>query len=356
MKVQDYVNEYEKFLYEPFNSSTMVVPIKKYGIGFSSGGIRGVSLWGAYCAFLKYHPNCQIGLTWGTSIGSILALCVALNLNTCRISTVMRDVNLWQEHLRMPDAVDWITMLISKRKGFKSSHHLIQNIRFILIEYCGVLEVDIDMTFEQMYHKYPSIPFACNAVEAISDVEPQIFSYWTTPHVKILDAICASSCIPFLWCPIKINGKLYHDGGIASSIMTNTLYAQGIFEKFKITNTISLVLSCTHKIDQKAIDNCNVKNWAFIILAYEMFCLERSTTLVLNKLSSKNHQIIYIDTQHYNSGMITTWMLNEKPNLYQKIVNWFKNDNLIQKIDTHQQMNELWNDGFKCAKRFFKIK
>ena len=73
-----------------------------------------------------------------------------------------------------------------------------------------------DPTFKELYEKFPiklHISSYC-----LEDGKTDYFSYDTHPNLKILDAICGSIAVPFLFCAHQINDKTYVDGGLAESI------------------------------------------------------------------------------------------------------------------------------------------
>lgn len=74
-------------------------------------------------------------------------------------------------------------------------------------------KIPIDITFKQHYEKYGKV-FICNAV-CLETEQQLIMNYQTTPKMKIIDALMASSALPGIFPPINIDGYSYVDGGVA---------------------------------------------------------------------------------------------------------------------------------------------
>ena len=81
------------------------------------------------------------------------------------------------------------------------------------------LKIDTEITFIQLY-RYTSILFTVPALN-ISDSKVEYFNYKNTPDIKVIDAIVASSSLPLLFPPYKINGSYYYDGGLCNNCTVN---------------------------------------------------------------------------------------------------------------------------------------
>ena len=86
-------------------------------------------------------------------------------------------------------------------------------ILFIIREIIS-FKVNPDITFEQL-RIHSKILFTVNALN-IDDSKLEYFNYNLTPHVKVLDAVRASSNLPFIFPSFSINYKNYFDGGICN--------------------------------------------------------------------------------------------------------------------------------------------
>ena len=85
-----------------------------------------------------------------------------------------------------------------------------------LIEICYELCKLKDPTFQEIYNKFP-IKLHISAY-CLNNGKTEYFSVDTHPYKKVLDVICGSIAIPFLFSAQKLGDKTYIDGGIAESI------------------------------------------------------------------------------------------------------------------------------------------
>lgn len=87
-------------------------------------------------------------------------------------------------------------------------------IRKIFVEACSHFIGKDDVTFQELYELYPiKLHVSSYCVDFMKTV---YFSVDTTPTMSVLDAVCASVAIPFLFSSVKLNdGYNYIDGGAA---------------------------------------------------------------------------------------------------------------------------------------------
>jgi len=64
-----------------------------------------------------------------------------------------------------------------------------------------------------------------------------IFSLENTPDVSVIDAICASMSVPFLFIPCKIGDTIYVDGGMSNNFPIN------IFENVDKNNILGIIIN-----------------------------------------------------------------------------------------------------------------
>jgi len=82
------------------------------------------------------------------------------------------------------------------------------------------------------------IPFACNATDLISG-RPYLFT-----HGDIRKAVQASSAIPGIFPPLKLNGKLFSDGAIIFNIPVPFARALGADYVIAVITTLPMCLMC----------------------------------------------------------------------------------------------------------------
>ena len=89
-------------------------------------------------------------------------------------------------------------------------------VRKVLVDACKSFIGREDVTFQELYELYP-IKFHVSAY-CVDFMKTVYFSVDTTPTMSVLDAVCASVAIPFLFSSVKLkDGWNYIDGGAAES-------------------------------------------------------------------------------------------------------------------------------------------
>jgi predicted acylesterase/phospholipase RssA len=90
-------------------------------------------------------------------------------------------------------------------------------IRKVLIGSCQTFIGKDDVTFKELYELHPvKLYISAYCVDFMKTV---YFSIETTPNMSVLDAVCASVAIPFLFSSVKLkDGWNYIDGGAAEFI------------------------------------------------------------------------------------------------------------------------------------------
>ena len=89
-------------------------------------------------------------------------------------------------------------------------------VRKVLVDACKSFIGREDVTFQELYELYP-IKFHVSAY-CVDFMKTVYFSVEKTPTMSVLDAVCASVAIPFLFSSVKLkDGWNYIDGGAAES-------------------------------------------------------------------------------------------------------------------------------------------
>lgn len=104
-----------------------------------------------------------------------------------------------------------IRNLISKYGLVPSS-----KIRRVLVQVCKTFMKKDDVTFEELYKFWP-VKFHV-ATYCVDLMKTTYFSVDSTPTMSVLDAVCATVAIPFLFAAVKIKDWSYIDGGSAEMI------------------------------------------------------------------------------------------------------------------------------------------
>ena len=101
-------------------------------------------------------------------------------------------------------------------------------IRKVLVEACEFFVEQPDVTFQELYDLYPvKLHVSAYCVDFMKTV---YFSVDTTPSMSVLDAVCASVAVPFLFSSVKLkDGWNYIDGGAAESTPGGPFLGQEAF-------------------------------------------------------------------------------------------------------------------------------
>jgi hypothetical protein len=90
-------------------------------------------------------------------------------------------------------------------------------VRKVLTDACNYFIGKEDVTFQELYELYP-IKFHASAY-CVDFMKTVYFSVDTTPSMSVLDAVCASVAVPFLFSSVKLkDGWNYIDGGAAEFV------------------------------------------------------------------------------------------------------------------------------------------
>jgi predicted acylesterase/phospholipase RssA len=128
----------------------------------------------------------------GSSAGAILALFLAMGMSVDEILETSLELNI-------PNFVKIRIGSFFNKFGFVD----MGPIRKKLVEICGS-----DPTFEDLEMKIYVATFCMNTSETV------YFSKDTHPNMKVIDAVCMSMAVPFIFACGKYEGKTYIDGGM----------------------------------------------------------------------------------------------------------------------------------------------
>ena len=130
-------------------------------------------------------------------------------------------------------------------------------IRKVLVDACNFFIEKPDVTFQELYELYPIKLYVSSY--CVDFMKTVYFSVDTVPTMSVLDAVCASVAIPFLFSSVKLkDGWNYIDGGAAESTPGGPFLGQDAFtlklawnrlEKVKDIKTYALsILYSTMKL------------------------------------------------------------------------------------------------------------
>jgi predicted acylesterase/phospholipase RssA len=102
-------------------------------------------------------------------------------------------------------------------KNFLKSYGLVSTakIRDVLSEFCFNFTTKSDVTFKELYELWPvKLHISGYCVDLMKTT---YFSVDTAPDMSVLDAVCATIAIPFLFSSLQIGEWNYIDGGSAET-------------------------------------------------------------------------------------------------------------------------------------------
>jgi NTE family protein len=177
-------------------------------IVLGGGGIKGIGYIGFFKALFKYVKREQINHYIGTSVGCIFSLCMILGYELDDIQEILFNYNF---HVIVPEFnIDNLILKYGLSDG-------INLIKFYsdLIEY----KTNTNITFKQLYDQ-SQIKFTMT----VTNFTNQCIEYWnyeTTPNIRVLDGLIATSRVPLFFFPYTLNDTVYLDGGLINNYPIN---------------------------------------------------------------------------------------------------------------------------------------
>jgi NTE family protein len=233
---------------------------KKIGLALGGGGALGAAHIGVLKALQE--SGIQVGCISGTSAGALVASLYAFGKN-------------WEELAEIAKQIKWmeISKLSLSRYGLLSNEKL----RVLLKESIG--EVCIENA---------QIPLAIVATDIATGEEVVLY------EGDVAKAVMASTCIPGIYVPIEMEGRLLVDGGIVENVPVSPLKKLGADviigvnlnagrRKHKPKNIIEVLLR-SFDFMLKAATRLQAE-WADLIIApdlteYSMYDMNRTEDLL----------------------------------------------------------------------------
>ena len=171
--------------------------MKKLGFALGSGGSRGV----AHIGFLQamhengIEPDCIAG----SPMGSVVGACYAAGMSVEEMKNVVFE-------LKALDILDISGNVLKNQALFKS-----KKMRAKLGEYLG------EKTFEEL-----NIPYGCVSVDLVTGQTVEF-----TEKYAVADCVQASSSIPGVFRPVKLDGMVLVDGGVRNRLPVKLVKKMG---------------------------------------------------------------------------------------------------------------------------------
>jgi NTE family protein len=171
----------------------------------AGGGPRCVSFMGALDVLHRLPQFDGISDYWGNSAGAILATLLSLKIPYTKLYSVFNTIDFAK--FRDVDLNNIVSF--STHWGLDSGDAFIKNIR-VLLE--NVRPGSSEYTLQEL----PGLHITCTD---LTDTKPVVLDSRSFPTLKVVDALRASTSIPFFYCPFRnpINGHMLVDGGVSAN-------------------------------------------------------------------------------------------------------------------------------------------
>ena len=170
---------------------------------FAGGGPRCLSLLGSLDVLSQHKMITNVQQYWGTSAGALMATFLSLNVPLGRIKEVFYGLDFTK--FRDIDLGNIVTF--GTHWGLDSGDAFMKNMK-------QVLEDLKPGSSEYTLQEVPSLHITATD---ITDSKPVVLDSKSFPTLKLIDALRASTSIPFFYVPFRnpINNHLLVDGAVA---------------------------------------------------------------------------------------------------------------------------------------------
>jgi NTE family protein len=239
--------------------------MKKIGLALGGGAVLGAAHVGTLRALKEF--NIEISSIAGTSIGAFVAAFYAFGKQ-------------WEEIEKIASELSWIdiTGLSLSRYGLLTN----EKIGKLVTKHIG------DKNIEDA-----EIPLAMVATDITSGKKVVI------KKGSVANAVMASTCIPGIFNPTEINGKMLVDGGVVENVPVNTVKGMGAeyiigvdlnakHSYAKPENILEVILNSFHYLMQQSEKLQTEK--ADLLITPNLSDFNRSNTDQVDKLIKKGYE------------------------------------------------------------------
>lgn len=166
-----------------------------------SGSVKGYAILGALNHLYLLNLLTNVNSYTGCSIGGILASLLSIGYT--------------------PAEIYELTFIPNKNTNlFKKCYNLFYNFGMLDTADIGSLLAQLftnrgikpDITFKE--HFQQTKKYLCMNGSCITDFKTYFFNVYSTPDIKVIDAIKITMCIPFVFIPSKIGHNFFVDGSL----------------------------------------------------------------------------------------------------------------------------------------------
>ena len=222
---------------------------RKIGLALGGGAVLGAAHIGVLRALKE--SNIEIGWIAGTSIGALVGSLFAFGKDYEKTKDLALQLS-WSD----------ITNFSPNSYGLFSN----KKMEALLKETIG------EVTFEEAL-----IPLAIMATDIATGKREVMKSG------RVADAVIASTCIPGIFHPIEVNGKLLVDGGVVENVPVSPLIEMGV------KDIIAVDLNAKHKFEKpNNIMGVLINSFHFTLAASVNVQSKKANTLITPDLSEFN--------------------------------------------------------------------
>jgi predicted acylesterase/phospholipase RssA len=151
-----------------------------------------------------YWDYTNLKSVYGTSAGAIIGLAISLGISLDVLVTYMLK-RPWQDVFKL-----------NMNNILNAFHNCgivdITPIEDLIAPLLKSKDLSVNITMKELYeHTNIDLHLYCVEITAFDLID---ISHITHPEWKVVDAVYASACLPILFVPLSVNGKLYCDGGV----------------------------------------------------------------------------------------------------------------------------------------------
>lgn len=267
----------------------------------SGGGIEATSIIG--CLDFLYTKNLieNLEIIWGTSIGSLISLCICLNYNINTLKKLMMKFDL----KLLYNIHDENILYINENYGIDDGKNMEILVKNIIKHKTG----KDDITFKELY-RLSNIKLNINCT-CLNTIKTEIFNKDTHSNYSVRDIVLVSMKIPFFYYGKKIDGLYYCDGFIINNWCIN------LIDNFDEVLGIMIVSD---------IEKCDINS-------FRDYCIQILKCLYLrnqiNILEKYKDFIVEINNSNINDNPIDFYISNDKKkkmynNGYNKMREYYK--------------------------------
>lgn len=193
------------------------------------GGIHGLAYAGCIQALEELQIRKGLKRFTGSSIGSLFASFLAMNVSAEKIVDVTLKLDL--KKIRSQECFLKRMYNLWKHYGQYKNTYLLNTVKWAYI----TVGVNPGITFQENYEKTGNELYIPGT--NVNRHKVYFFSHYTHPRMTIMEAVTISMCIPMVYMPFYLNGDYWVDAGVSENY---PIYIFNDLEKLKQGNVYEI--------------------------------------------------------------------------------------------------------------------